>query len=189
MELGGVDGRRLLRDDDTSPAAWWETWICGRTQTALHIDAMRVVRLNLAIELIGAAALAWTMCTEQFQWRDAWDATDFLLSLPTLLTLLRYHADPPSWLARWCRVLLIAYASSVAFDLVCLLMGRSSTVVSRSMTALSDAGSLCLWMQCIYYHRELAQELARQAPIAYVTVSASHDQVEAKLPGPGTART
>ena len=42
-------------------------------------------------------------------------------------------------------------------------------------------GSLSLWMQCVYYHRELARMLARQTPIAYVTVSASRNEVDARL--------
>ena len=182
MELGGDNRSALLRHDDDAPPPRWQFWLCGRTDTALHIDALRAVRVNLAFELLGAAALAWTLCTERLHWTDVWDGVDLLLALPTLFALLAYRADPPVGLARWCCVLCAAYTVSVAFDLVWLCLGRWRAVPSRSMTALTDAGSLWMWMQCVYYNRELALALARwQAPIAFVTVSAG-DQIEARLP-------
>ena len=104
-----------------------------------------------------------------------------MLALLTLAALLHYHADPPPNLARWCYVLVVAYALAVAFDVVWLLLGRWREVASRTVTALADGGSLLMWMQCIYYNRLLAHTFAQQQqPIAYVTVSSSG--VEAKLP-------
>ena len=186
MELGqGVDRGRLLPPDDTDSddaPSIWERWLLGRTRgRAPHLDAIRAARINLACEVLAAMALLWTLCTERPQWRDAWDVVDALLALPTLIALLCYHADPPPNLARWCYVLVVAYTLGVAFDVVWLLMGRWRAVASRTVTALADGGSLLLWVQCVYYNRLLARELARQQqPIAYVTVSsASGDVVEA----------
>ena len=172
MELRSVDKRGLLQEND-APPKWWETWLCGRNDTALHLDALRAVRVNLAFEVVGAAALIWTVCTERLKWRDVSDGMDLLLALPTLFALLSYSADPPSGLARWCWVLLAIYATSVGFDVVVLLLGRWSAVMSQSATALADACSLWMWMQCVYYNRQLARALARQAPIAYVTATVS----------------
>ena len=135
------------------------------------MDALRAVRVNLAFELLGALGLAVTLCTEPLQWRDLWDGLDLLLALPTLFILRAYHADPPPRLARWCWALLVAYALGVAVDVWWLFAGRWKQVPSRSLTALGDAGALCMWAQCVYYNRQLALVLARQAPIAYVTVS------------------
>ena len=183
MELGSsVDKRGLLHDDE-SPPSWWELWLCGRSDRALHIDALRAVHTNLVFELIGAASLVWTLCTEKIHWRDVWDGVDLLLALPTLFALLSFSADPPLWLARWCLVLLAFYVAGVAFDVAWLLLGRWSAAASRSMTALSDAGALCMWLQCAYFNQQLARALARQAPIAYVTVGTVRHQVEARLPG------
>ena len=51
------------------------------------------------------------------------------------------------------------------------------------LPTLTDAGSLWMWMQTVYYNRLLARALARQqAPIAYVTVASSGNQIEASLP-------
>jgi hypothetical protein len=184
MELGGVDGGRLLLEDGPdAPIPWWEKNLCGRTPSAPHIDALRSCKINLAFEVLGALALFWTLCTERWRWRDAWDGIDLLLALPTLFALLRYHADPPPALARWCFAMLAVYALAVGFDVIWLLMGRWKEVPSRSMTALTDAGSLWMWMQTVYYNRLLARALARQqAPIAYVTVASSGNQIEASLP-------
>ena len=180
MELRGVDGSRLL-SEGTEAASRWERWLFGRTQAAPHIDARRAARMNLAFEILGAMGLTWTLCTERLRWRDVWDGADLVLALPTLAALLHYHADPPPNLARWCYVLVVAYALAVAFDVVWLLLGRWREVASRTVTALADGGSLLMWMQCIYYNRLLAHTFAQQQqPIAYVTVSSSG--VEAKLP-------
>ena len=77
--------------------------------------------------------------------------------------------------------MLVMYAAGVMWDAFEVVTGRWSHVASRTMTAFADAGSLSLWMQCVYYHRELARMLARQTPIAYVTVSASRNEVDARL--------
>ena len=184
MELQGADSGRLLRrdgmDDDDAPS-WWEQWLCGRTRSAPHIDALRIVRANLAFAILGAAALGWTLCTERLRWRDVWDGADLLLALPTLFALHRYRADPPPGLARWCSAVLVAYALAVAFDVVWVLLGRWKAVPSRTLTALADVGSLWMWAQCVYFNRLLAEQLARQAPIAYVTVSGGVE-VAARLP-------
>ena len=184
MDVGsGVDPQRLLpKYDPDAPLSWWERCL-GRTEAALHLDAIRAVRMNLALELLGGAALAWTIYTEKLRWRDVWGGLDTLLAVPTLFALLSYSADPPAGLARWCWVLLVLYALSVAFDVVWLLLGHWSKVSSRSAAALTDAGSLYLWIQCVYYNQQLAAAFAQQAaPIAYVTVSASHGHVDARLP-------
>ena len=175
MIVGGVDERGLLQDvtdedtdedtdeamSESAPSVWWEQWLCGRrTGMALLTDALRAVQVNLAFELLGLVALVWTLCTEQPRWVDVWDGVDLLLALPTLLALLSYSADPPPELARWCWVLLSMYAANVAVDIVVLLLGRSSKVPSRAVIALTDAGSLCMWMQCVYYNQELVRALA-----------------------------
>ena len=128
--------------------------------------------MNLVFELIGAAALLWTLCTEsRIYWKDVWNGVDLLLALPTLAALLSYHADPPPALAHWCTALAVIYALNVVLDLAWLFMGRWHAVLGRSLTALADAGSLVMWTQCVYFHQLLARALARQQmPIAYVTV-------------------
>lgn len=181
MEIGsGIDRSNLLPSEaDEAPSAW-EAWLCGRTKAPVHIDAIRAVRANLAFELAGAVALLWTGFSARLHWRDAWDALDLLLALPTLFVLLSYHADPPPALARWCWVLIAFYAVGLALDFAWLFGGRWSAFPSRILAVLTDAGSLCMWMQCVFYNRKLAHALAQQYPVAYVTVS--NDQVAARLP-------
>ena len=184
MELGsGVDRRALLsRDNINVQPFWWESWLCSRTDTALHIDALRVVRMNIALEIMGVGALIWTLCTEPLHWTDVWDGMDLLLALPTLFALLGFRADPPPRLARWCCVLCAAYAVNVVYDVVRIFSGSGQAGRSRTVTALIDAGSLWMWMQCVYYNRELARALAQwQAPIAIVTVGDS-GHIEARIP-------
>ena len=186
MQLEGADDTRLLRDDGNGDVTWWERWLCGRTRAALHIDALSSVRTNLVFGVLSAASLLWTFCTvwlshtETLRWPDVWDGIDLLLALPTLVMLHRFSADPPTWLARWCTFMLVIYTANEAADLWVVLTGRWSRVPSRCWTTLMDAGSLGMWMQCVYYNTQLARALARQAPMAYVTVSVGRDQVSAR---------
>ena len=161
--------------------AWWERWLCGRTGAATHVDALQAARFNLLCVAVSSVSLAFTLLTQRLHWRDVWSLVDDTVALPTLSALIYYSADPPSKLARWCWVLLAAYALGVLLDLVWLYMGRWRAAPSRATTALADAGSLWMWTQAVYYNRQLERSLREQArPIAIITVSGN--RVEARLP-------
>ncbi|EOD10785.1 hypothetical protein EMIHUDRAFT_248238 [Emiliania huxleyi CCMP1516] len=164
--------------DDSSDAH------CDHFGVGLYFGALGVqwaARFNLLCVAVSSVSLAFTLLTQRLHWRDVWSLVDDTVALPTLSALIYYSADPPSKLARWCWVLLAAYALGVLLDLVWLYMGRWRAAPSRATTALADAGSLWMWTQAVYYNRQLERSLREQArPIAIITVSGN--RVEARLP-------
>jgi hypothetical protein len=151
-----------LVDDASEPQfTWWERWLCGRTGTrTVFAEAEAAAWTNLLWEIVGAATLIWTISTEKLLWSDVYDAIDLALAIPTLVPLLCTLRDlhaPGAWMRCWCWFLVLAYGVGVLWDIADTIVGRTAKLSKHTVTALTDACSLFMWVQVVYYNREVAR--------------------------------
>lgn len=137
---------------------WWEQWLCGVERgRPLRATLHRIVCLNMAFAIVSGVAVLYTLATARIRWSDAEDAAESLLTVPTLVLLLRNALEQSASreLRCWVAMLTCVYGLGVAIDLVELVMGRWSKAAVRSFTALIDAGSLYMWAQILYLQRRM----------------------------------